>query len=58
METDNYEQYLEYIGAGKMTVNFTHFIQIQDKIIDGINTIQYNIVKGIDYKMYSKDREC
>ena len=44
VETDNYEQYLEYIGAGKMTVNFTHFIQIQDKIIGGI-------VKGIDYKM-------
>ena len=23
VETDNYERYLEYIGAGKMTVNFT-----------------------------------
>ena len=22
VETENYEQYLEYIGAGKMTVNF------------------------------------
>ena len=26
VETDNYERYLEYIGAGKMTVSYAHLI--------------------------------
>ena len=39
VETDNYERYLEYIGAGKMTVNFTIIWNKDSKFHDAMQHV-------------------